>query len=169
MKPKVLIVILIILVVLLAVFIGIGSTRKDAPLGEGFPSWIEALSGLLVREEPLKAGDIDVATPPRSRDLVEKGELRLESGGSFTLLIGRSEASVRILPLRLLQGGPVSIEFDPRDENRLTARETLNAGDKDMVLRIFEEGGTLKIRCTDTGSAAGCILKVAEKERTKPG
>lgn len=160
MNPKVLIVIVVLLVALLAVGVGMGATRQEEPVSGEPPSLVERLGKLFVKEQPVKVGDVLAGSPAACRGQLEQGEFAIPEGSACTLVIGSSSEKARVLALELVQGSEVGVTLDPNGDKALKSKETLDAGDRETTLRLFEEGGVVEIACRDGGTEGTCRLAI---------
>ncbi len=159
MNPKVLVVVVVLLVVLLAVSVGLGASQEEGPLPASTPSLAEKLGKLFVREKRLVVQDISAASPSGCRAQLGQGAIILVQGESCTLIIGSSSATVRVLPLELVQGAQARVMLDPNGDKGLTSDQTLDVKKSSAELRFFKEGGTLEITCEQGGTDGTCRLK----------
>jgi hypothetical protein len=113
--------------------------------------------GLLTQR--LRAADIDSASPSNCRDQLGEGAFVLGEGESCRLTIKSSNSPVRELPLQITQGDQVRVATDPNEENRLTAEQTLDRGERTKA-QIFQEGGRIEIECLSGGSEGECKVAV---------
>jgi len=158
MNPKVLIVIVVLLVALLAVGVGMGATRQEEPLSGEPPPFVERLGKLFIREQPIEASDVLASSPANCREQLEQGEFTILEGSVCTLVIGSSKDKARVLALELTQGGQVEITLDPNGDKALKSRQTLDATERELTLRFFEEGGVLEVACREGGTGGACRL-----------
>jgi hypothetical protein len=92
---------------------------------------------------------------------LRQGTFVLDEGERCQFTIKSSNLPVRALSLQVTQGDSVRVTTDPNEENRLTAEQTLNRGER-VKAQIFQEGGTLKIECLSSGSDDSCEITVGE-------
>lgn len=158
MNPKVFFVIIGLLVLF---FIGGAAVGLTGGLGDdgaaATPAWGETIRDKLA--QPLDREDVRTAFPPECREQLAEGVLELPAGGSCTFVISEARAQVRTLTLVLAVGTAVQVQFDPREEGRLTAKETLNGAGEEAEIDIFSEGGTLTVACP---GLAPCQLTVGK-------
>ena len=151
--------VVVLLVVLLAVSVGLGAGQEEGPLPASTPPLAEKLGKLFVREKRLGVQDIRAASPSGCRAQLGQGAIILAQGDSCTLIISSSSATVRVLPLELVQGVRARVMLDPNGDKGLTSDQTLDADKPEAELRFFEEGGTLEITCEQGGTDGTCRLK----------
>ena len=159
MKPKVLFIILGVLVVLFLIGTGLNVSRAADAQSASIPAWGDAVRGLL--EQPLDADDVKIAFPSVCRDQLQQGAFELPAGGQCEMVIAEARTNLRALSLELTGGAGANVTMDPAGEDRLTARESLNAntGKTAVTISIFKEGGTLTIACA---GGAACRLAVGD-------
>lgn len=107
----------------------------------------------------LSAGDVDSAQPSKCREQLRQGAFVLAEGESCRLTIKSSSLPVRELPLQVTQGDQVRVVTNPKEENRLTAGQTLKRGEHTKA-QIFQEGGIIEIECLSGGSEEECKVEV---------
>ena len=118
-----------------------------------------SLDGRLTQQ--LNIADIDNAKPSTCENQLQQGIFVLEEGESCRLTIKPSNLPVRALSLQVTQGDSVRVTTDPKEENRLTAEQTLSGG-KRTKAQIFQEGGTLEIECISGGPDDSCKITTGD-------
>ncbi|MBI3943402.1 MAG: hypothetical protein HY326_10355 [Chloroflexi bacterium] len=156
---KLFIVILVIVAVLFMVGIGAGVTQSssgkvDSAIGRLQP----LLEGAL--KSPLPLEDLQVV--PGSPAACLQGRAILVAGGgtcSFTIHAaeGFLAPPVRTLMLHLTAGSAVDVRLGQQDA--ITAKERLTAGDAPKEVDVFKNGGALSITCPALGGNA-CRLEL---------
>lgn len=161
MKPKVLFIILGVLVVLFLVGTGlnVGKSLGSEPDPAATPAWGESVRGFL--EQSLDADDVQIAFPNACRAQLARGVFELQEGDGCELLIAEAATNLRALTLDLTGGVAATVAMDPASDERLPSEENLDAdaGETEVKVSIFKEGGTLTITC-DEGDP--CRLAVVD-------
>ncbi len=164
MGSKVFFVILGLLILCCVLSVGVGVFRDfgDDGSSEIPPAWMEGPGSAL--EQRLKVGDVSAAIPSDCRTALQVGVFELSPGDVCTLIVEASSSPlqlVRTLSLGLTGGQSAVVLLDPHAQDRLTAEQTLEGGDREMEVQVFKEGGTLEIQCLSIGTD-DCRIEVLE-------
>ncbi len=152
MPAKILIVLLILLLILGLAGTAMGFARDDQP---HIPAWLSTLESLLVPRQPLRAQDLFLVAPPACRDLFTTSQLPLPPAGRCDYFIQSSDAALRTLRIRRIQGA-VAVSFQPQEPDRMSLHKTLTQEKPTLTLSIFSQGGRLTLVCA---SPMPCVLQ----------
>ena len=158
MDAKTVFALLFLIAVLFVVGLSLGAMRGDGEVGE--PSWVEGLRDLLVLKQPLEVDDLEPTTDSECRQSLRRGVFTLVPGRACTLDVRASSSKLprtRTLTLCLTQGLLSRATFDPRNEDLLTTKHTLELGAEPVELHVDREGGAIGIACT---GGSDCRIEV---------
>ena len=147
---KIAVVILAIVAIVFVVLVfgtgGGGDKRYTDP--EEAPALIDAMKELFADESPLAYRE---TRSPCKRS----GDYVVPAGGSCSVSIAGSDAPVRTMTLRLVEGSHARVELS--QPGSVSARKTLEGEDREFEIHAFEEPATLEVSCPGLG--ATCVLR----------
>lgn len=156
MNVKALVIVLAIITVLVIACTVGGVVRGTSAPDDLSPDWL----GVFERDQPLTADDIRTAQPTACAQQFDGGLITLSTGTECQLAVRPSDSFLpksREAHLRLAVGQRLQITL--RQPDIVTVDEELRAGQQDTYT-IFEDGGTLTIRCIQPGPSGTCVVQV---------
>jgi hypothetical protein len=146
------VVLLVLFGISLALSVRSGQDNRTVPEA----AWIDGLKNVFLKDQRLAVQDIKDISPSSCLDR-EQNAFVIEQGKSCKAEIGESSKVVRKAKLTVEQGGKCAIDFVPADgENALPIHSTTGS----VELSIMQKGGTLTIKCTETGVEKSAVVKI---------
>jgi hypothetical protein len=155
-------VLFVALALLFACSLVLGAASATGQVAEMPPPAVKALAGLLVRDRPLTADDVERVNITGCLQQFQQGAFFLPQGATCLFVVGDSGRAVRSLSLGLVQGSEATASLEPAGDQALPARFSLNGGSPGATLQLFEDGGTLTIACAAAGVNGLCQLQVEQ-------